>query len=192
MAENEALLSEEQVNSVMQYAAGLYASERFGFGAYSPWMSNSLLVGLNNDSKIPTSKKIKDALGNAAENAEVLQSYTSFMRHFDAIFERTLYSYVNALSMDITIHCNNAYTKAEYQSEEYKADKRRFYEFLEKFDYKKEFHNVLMNVMTHETYYTWFRKTKWGNKGMKLALQTMPQNYCMLTGYWEKGMLFDL
>ena len=45
--------------------------------------------------------------------------------------------------------------------------------------------------MLNEVYYVWFRKTKWGNKGMKYALQVLPQDRCMLTGYWEKGMLFD-
>ena len=63
--------------------------------------------------------------------------------------------------------------------------------FLTKFDYKTEFRNVLKQVMKNETYYTWFRRQKWGNKGMKYALQVMPQDYCMLTGYWEKGLLFD-
>lgn len=186
----EQLLSESQVRQVMEFAQGLYAADKYG--VYSPFISNELLRGLNNNGKVPTEKKIQQALANYKENAADLQAYTNFMMEFDMLFKRTLYSYANALSFDMMIHCTNAYTKDEYTSGEYIADKRRFYDFLTKFDYRSEFRKAIMNILTNETYYTWFRKTKWGNKGMKLALQVMPQEYCMLTGYWEKGLLYDV
>lgn len=114
-----------------------------------------------------------------------------FMQKFDMIFARTLMSYVNVLSFDLTVTCKNAFTQSDYQSTEYAEDKKRIYKFLDNFDYKAEFRKMLQEMMRHEVVYTWFRKTKWGNKGMKCALQIMPQNRCMLTGYWEKGLLWD-
>lgn len=87
--------------------------------------------------------------------------------------------------------CKNAYTDADYNSEEYAADKKRLYDFLDKFNYKEEFRKVTEAVFQKEVYYTWFRRTRSRGNGVKYALQIMPQDYCMMTGYWEKGILYD-
>lgn len=185
----EKLLNQEQVEAVIQFAQGLWASEKYGY--YSPWMSNQNLNNLNNNPLVPTYDKIVEALTSYKQSATNLQSYMEFMQKFDMIFARTLMSYVNVLSFDLTITCKNAFTQADYESVEYAEDKKRLYKFLDNFDYKAEFRKMLIEMMRHEVVFTWFRKTKWGNKGMKLALQMLPQNRCMLTGYWEKGLLFD-
>lgn len=182
-------INEEQVQAVIQFAQGLWAGEKYG--VYSPWLQNQLLNNLNNNSIVPTYQKIQEALASYKESANNLQGYMEFMQKFDMIFARTLMSYVNVLSFDLTVTCKNAFTQADYQSTEYAEDKKRIYKFLDNFDYKAEFRKILQEMMRHEVVYTWFRKTKWGNKGMKCALQIMPQNRCMLTGYWEKGLLWD-
>lgn len=182
-------INEEQVQAVIQFAQGLWAGEKYG--AYSPWLQNQLLNNLNNNSIVPTYQKIQEALASYKESANNLQGYMEFMQKFDMIFSRTLMSYVNVLSFDLTVTCKNAFTQSDYQSTEYAEDKKRIYKFLDNFDYKAEFRKMLQEMMRHEVVYTWFRKTKWGNKGMKCALQIMPQNRCMLTGYWEKGLLWD-
>lgn len=185
----EKLLSQEQVEAVIQFAQGLWASEKYGY--YSPWMSNQNLNNLNNNPLVPTYDKIVEALTSYKQSATNLQSYMEFMQKFDMIFARTLMSYVNVLSFDLIPICTNVYTKEERNSLAYIEDKKRIDNFLLKFDYKAEFQKVLKEMLRHEVVYTWFRKTKWGNKGMKFALQMLPQNRCMLTGYWEKGLLFD-
>ncbi len=182
-------INEEQVQAVIQFAQGLWAGEKYG--VYSPWLQNQLLNNLNNNSIVPTYQKIQEALASYKESANNLQGYMEFMQKFDMIFSRTLMSYVNVLSFDLTVTCKNAFTQSDYQSTEYAEDKKRIYKFLDNFDYKAEFRKMLQEMMRHEVVYTWFRKTKWGNKGMKCALQIMPQNRCMLTGYWEKGLLWD-
>lgn len=182
-------INEEQVQAVIQFAQGLWAGEKYG--VYSPWLQNQLLNNLNNNSIVPTYQKIQEALASYKESANNLQGYMEFMQKFDMIFARTLMSYVNVLSFDLTVTCKNAFTQSDYQSTEYAEDKKRIYKFLDNFDYKAEFRKMLQEMMRHEVVYTWFRKTKWGNKGMKCALQIMPQNRCMLTGYWEKGLLWD-
>lgn len=185
----EKLLNQEQVEAVIQFAQGLWASEKYGY--YSPWMSNQNLNNLNNNPLVPTYDKIVEALTSYKQSATNLQSYMEFMQKFDMIFARTLMSYVNVLSFDLIPICTNVYTKEERNSLAYIEDKKRIDNFLLKFDYKAEFQKVLKEMLRHEVVYTWFRKTKWGNKGMKFALQMLPQNRCMLTNYWEKGLLFD-
>lgn len=188
--EEKQLLSREEVDIVLEFAQALYGYNQYGF--FSPELANSLLQRLNNTATQPTADSIRDALSNYQENAENLQNYMDFVQFYDMIFARTLKSYVNALSFDLQIVCTNAYTSSDYESDEYVADYKRVYDFLNKFRYKDEFRKIVQQLMLREVYYIWFRKVKWGNKeNMKYAIQILPQQYCMLTGYWEKGMLFD-
>lgn len=188
----EQYLTEEQVRETLNFAEQLYIGEKMGW--YNPFLSNTLLQRLNNNPLIPNTEKIEKSLANYMSSAEQIQSYVEFMSHWDMIFERTLYSYVNALAFDLIPVCTNMPQGVSKDSDEYKAylkDKQRVKDFLTKFDYKDNFRKVVMQLLKKEVYYVWFRKTKWNNQGMKYALQTLPQDRCMLTGYWEKGLLFD-
>lgn len=185
MAENT---NRSDIQDVLDFSAGLMAVD----GWFSPFLSNQLLTNLNNNPRLPNAEQVKRALQDYKNSGADLSGYVDFARSVDMLFKRTLYSYANALSFDLQITCKNAYTADDYNSEAYKKDRQTVDNFLTNFDYKKEFYNVLLNVMTSETYYTWFRKTKTGNRGkMKYALQIMPQDYCMLTGYFEKGLLWS-
>lgn len=182
-------ISRSDVQDVIDFSSGLMAMDGF----YSPFLSNQLLTNLNNNPRLPSAGSVKKALNDYKNSGEELQGFVEFASSFDMIFKRTLYSYANALSFDLQVTCKNAYTESDYQSDEYKKDRQTVDNFLTNFDYKKEFYNVLLNVLKRDTYFTWFRKTKTGNRGkMKFALQIMPQDYCMLTGYFEKGLLWSL
>lgn len=185
----EPLISFEQSKDVVDFATALYAYDQIGF--WSPYTSNELLQGLNNNPRLPTSESIRKALSTYRESGENIHGYMEYMKFFDMIFARTLQSYANALAFDLEPVCINAFTQSDYESNGYQEDKKRIYDFLNKFNYKYEFRKVIQQIMSHEVYFTWFRKTKWGNKGMKFALQILPQDRCLLTGYWEKGLLFD-
>lgn len=185
----EEKISRSDIQDVIDFSAGLMAVDNF----YSPFLSNQLLTNLNNNPRLPSAESVKKALNDYKNSGEELQGFVEFASAFDMIFKRTLYSYANALSFDLQITCKNAYTDSDYQSDEYKKDRQTVDNFLTNFDYKKEFYNVLLNVLKRDTYFTWFRKTKTGNRGkMKFALQIMPQDYCMLTGYFEKGLLWSM
>lgn len=182
-------ISRSDIQDVIDFSAGIMAVDGF----YSPFLSNQLLSNLNNNPRLPSAEAVKKALNDYKNSGEELQGFVEFASAFDMIFKRTLYSYANALSFDLQVTCKNAYTESDYQSDEYKKDRQTVDNFLTNFDYKKEFYNVLLNVLKRDTYFTWFRKTKTGNRGkMKFALQIMPQDYCMLTGYFEKGLLWSL
>ena len=180
-------LTRSQLQDIIDFSQGILAGSRF----YSPFMANELLNNLNNNSQVPSADKIKQALQNYITSAETLQDYTEFMQKWDMVFARMLRSYSDILSFDLQIVPQGEYTIEELNSPEFKEDKKRIYRFLDAFDYKGEFHKMCVEMLRHEVVYTWFRKTKWGNIGMKGTLQIMPQQYCMLTGYWEKGLLYD-
>lgn len=182
-------LTREQINEVLEFSQALYIAENSGY--YSPWMSNQLMKNLNTNPRVPTTESIKKALTNYKDSSSDLQAYTEFMSNYDMIFKRTLMSYVNMLAFDYQIIPTNAFTQSDLESDAYVEDLKRVYNFCDKFRPKEQFRKVVYEVMQSETYFTWFRKTKWGNKGMKFALQVMPQQYCMLTGAWEHGLLYD-
>lgn len=183
-------ISKQDVQDVIDFAQAIAAMSG-EYGMYSPMMSNQLLQNLNNNPRIPSLESIQQALSSYKEDAGTLQSFMDFMNNYDMVFKRTLYSYANVLAFDLSITCTNAYSQQDYNSKEYEEDKKRVYDFLDKFKYKDEFRKCVVEVLLHGVYFTWFRKTKWKNQGMKYALQIMPQQYCMLTGYWEKGLLYD-
>ena len=191
----EKLLDKNQVDKVLEFSDAIM---NYGFmqGFWSPWQSNQLLKDLSGNQitdkdNARTLANLRKALGNYKNNGELIQGFMEFAESYDMLFARTVESYINSLSFDLQVVCCNAYSSDEYQSKEYIEDKKRINDFLLKFDYKKEFRNVLRQILLKETYYTWFRKTKWNNKGMKFALQVLPQDRGLLTGYWEKGLLFD-
>lgn len=192
MEETIEKLSVEQVEDIAKFAAGLaYAYPGNNF--YSPFLSNQLLQSLTTTKGVPTVDQVKEALADYNKSPENLANYTEFATQFDMVFKRTLCSYANALAFDLSYVCTDAYTKEDYESKEYLADKRRVENFLLNFDYKKEFYNVVLNLLKSEQYFTWFRKTKPGNgKKMRYALQILPQKECLITGYWEKGLLFSM
>ena len=183
------LVDKNAVQDVIDFSNGLYLAG--GNGIYSPWLQNQLLNSLNNNPNVPKMEELTKALSDYKNSSEDIQSYMDFMKHWDMIFARTIQFYANMLSFDLQIVCSNANKNEEYKSEKYKIDKQKIYKFLDAFDYKAEFRKAVIQMMTTETAYYWFRKTKWNNKGMKGTLQLMPQKYCMLTGYWEKGLLYD-
>ena len=190
---SEPLLTKQQVKETMNFAEAVWAAERYGYNVYSPWLSNQQLINLNNNPRPIESNDLRKALSTYKESSQNLQGYMDFMQHFDILFARTVQSYVNVLAFDLQVICQD--DDVDYQSPEYIEDKRRIYQFLTEFDYKAEFRKVTQNVMLREADFVWFRKTKWGNKGMKMTLQEMPQDRCLLTGYGEKGMLlydFDM
>lgn len=189
MDEKEQLLTSKQVDEVLEFSQALHAMDSYGY--YNPWLQNNLLQNLNNSAKTATLDAIKKSLADYRNQAENLQEYTEFMQKWSSLFNRTISYYANILSFDMYPVCTNVYTEDEYKSKEYAEDKKKVYNFLDAFDYKAEFAKVVKEVLRHEVYYTWFRKTKWGNKGMKYALQVMPQDRCMMTNYWEKGILYS-
>ena len=137
-------LTPEQVQDVLNFSEALYIAEKSGF--YTPYLSNELLKNLNNNPLVPTIDKIKEALASYKQSGESLQSYTEFMSNFDMIFKRTLWSYVNTLAFDLNVICTNAFTQSDYESSQYLEDKRRVYDFLDKFNYVDEFRKVTLQI----------------------------------------------
>lgn len=187
---NETLLTKEQTNLVVEFANALYSIDKYG-GYYSPYTSNNLLRSLQSNKAAPTLEAIKKALSECRTSPHEVNAYMEFMQGYDMLFSKIIKQYTSMLAYDLVPVCKNAFTENDYNSAEYKEDKAKLDDFLDKFNYKEEFRKVTEQVFKNEVYYTWFRRTRSRGNGLKYALQILPQDYCMMTGYWEKGILFD-
>lgn len=186
------LLAEKQVWDVVDFARALNdgISGLSGIsGLYTPGLLNQNLTNLNNNPRTPDYDKLVAALSEAVTQSENLQAYTEWMEFADMIFKRTMSYYENMLSFDLTISCRNA-SKDDYSTTKYKNDKAIVNDFLDRFNYKAEFTKMVKQMLRTEIAYTWLRNND-DSKDTKYTLQVMPQKYCMLTGYWEQGLLYD-
>lgn len=190
MSEKEQLLTEQQAWDVVQFATALNDGITGAGGLYNPWLQNQNLKELNNDSTdTPNYEKVVQALTDGMNAGERLQAYTEWMEWADMVFKRTIEYYQNLLSFDLVVTCKNAEPK-DYQGTKYKNDRKVISEFLDSFDYKGEFRKVIKQMLRRETAFMWLRNNG-DKKDTKYTLQTMPQSRCILTGYWERGLLYD-
>ena len=205
MADEKELLTEDQVDVVLQFANGL--NQFFKTGVWNTYNQNENLLHLNNSPVKATYDDVLDALTKSLTDAEKIQSYSEFMSVFDTIYSKTMNYYKNILSFDLSYSCINAKPE-DYNTKEYQDDVRRLNKFLSKFDYQREFKNkVIPSLIDTGVFYGWFRDSSGTIKDEaldidddddvtvkrndKYSLQIMPQKYCKLTGYWQNGLLYD-
>lgn len=199
-------MSEQEVIDVVSMANNMYSNYANGnfFGLFTPDLLNQNLNSLNNNPSIPTKITLDNALKNYKYQANELKAFSEYAEVYDSLFGKILNYYANLLSFDLHITCKNAYLgELDYQSEEFKKDKKIVYKFLDNFNDKDEFLKVIKELIRGEIYYTWLRDSQgtFENTGdieiesiKKLSsytLQIMPQDRCKVTGMWENGLLYD-
>lgn len=198
MNNTEPLLNEEQVWDVLEFAQALGSGVGgIGnyYGYYTPDLLHQNLVRLNNDAQIPTFEKLIKALNNASMQEENLQAYNQWGEWVDMIFKRTINYYANLLSFDLmyvpdSTKRGKRITHKDLDGNKYIADRDIVDNFLSAFDYKAEFKKMVKLMLRRETAFTWLRNNGDVN-APQYTLQVMPQRFCKLTGYFERGMLYD-
>lgn len=190
---NRESLNEEQVYSVLEFANYLYNPLGAGYNVYTPEILYSNLLNLNVLPQKTDYSRIMKALEDARENAKEIQGYSQFLENISMTYKRTLEYYANLLSFDMYFSVREAHTmkKADWKSQDFKADLNRLYRFMDNFEYKKEFKEVVLNMLRRETVHTWFRRKNTDSQNAKYTLQKMPQDRYEMTGYWEHGILSD-
>ena len=205
MEEEKELITKEQAMSVLEFAQGLYNYNNTGI--WNPYSQNKNLLGLQRVATEADYDKISKALKDTMNEAKNLQEYSQFMYYFDSIYNKTVDYYLNLLSFDLYYRCYNVKDDSkEWTSEAYKSDERRIEKFLRNFSYKKDFRTILGLVLKNGIFYGWMRDSygTFNNtpleddsfeievkRNQKYAIQTLPQEKCKLTSYWNNGYLFD-
>jgi hypothetical protein len=184
------VLSEEQVKWLQEVAVAFSETTLNHSNIFTPSLLNQNLINLNNNPETPNYDKLVKALENAKSNGEKLRGFQEWMELAEITFKRLLEYYANILSFDLSYTCINVKDKKEFGTAKYKKDKQKVEDFLTHFNYKKEFLKTVRQMMRTETAFYWLRNNGDINKP-EYTLQLMPQRYCLITGAWEKGFLYD-
>lgn len=184
------LLSEEEAQWLKEFAVAFNDGIMGVSNIYTPSLLNQNLQRLNNNPLVPDYESLVKAINSAVVSAEKLQAYQEWMELGEITFKRLMEYYANMLSFDLSYTCINAKDKKEYETAKYKKDKRAVEKFLTSFDYKREFLKVVRQMMRSETAFMWLRNNGDVNE-THYTLQLMPQEKCLITGAWEKGLLYD-
>jgi hypothetical protein len=200
--EQKEVLTKEQVFDVLEFANTIYGY--YNTGVWNPWSQNYNIKDLNNNAIQTDYSKILKALSDVKDNENTLCGYSEFMSTFDTIYQKTINLYVGMLSLNYRVSCDNWKDKSEFAKDEFKQDERRFYKFMRRFDYKKEFRNVLSQVLRTGRGFYWLRTTEGvindtpfdDNVEVRnlphYALQLLPQKTCLITGKSQDTYLFDV
>lgn len=176
------ILSEEQVWDVIDFAKNITSTYQ---NIYNPMLVNQRLQDINMNPLSATQDGVDKALLKPKENEDNLIGFSEFFELTDMMYKRMLNYLGNMLSFDLQWVCTNAKYK-DYSSSAYKKDEQKIYEFLDKFDVKKEFKRVVRQLVRQESFYCILRED-----GDKYLLQELPQKYCKVDGKWDYGTLFS-
>ena len=190
MVHDNEVLSEEQVKWLQEVAVAFSETTLNHSNIFTPSLLNQNLINLNNNPETPNYDKLVKALESAKSNGEKLRGFQEWMELAEITFKRLLEYYANILSFDLSYTCINVKDKKEFGTAKYKKDKQKVEDFLTHFNYKKEFLKTVRQMMRTETAFYWLRNNGDINKP-EYTLQLMPQRYCLITGAWEKGFLYD-
>lgn len=186
-------LTGNETYSVLEFANYLYNPLGSGYNVYTPDILYQNLLNLNVLPRKANYNNIIKALENAKENAKEIQGYSQYLENVSMIYKKTLEYYANLLSFDMyyTVREAKNMNASDWKSSEFKADLNRLYRFMDNFAYKKEFKEIVLNMLRRETVHTWFRRLNTDSQNAKYTLQKMPQDRYVMTGYWEHGILSD-
>jgi hypothetical protein len=183
---NEQLLTEEQVQYVLEFANAYGGMGRTSY--LTPFLVNDRFKDITLNPISATSEKLATALKTPKSNERMLQGFSQDFEIQSQIYKKLLDYQGNMLAWDMTYDCINANYK-DYTSVAYNKDLDILKEFIDKFDYRKEFSVVVKELIRNEAYFCCPRFD-----GNQYVLQELPSavDYTMITGRWDYGLLFSL
>lgn len=182
---NGKAVSDEELYDVMSFAQQLYGNT-FTHNIMTPELTNSRLKDATLNPLAGTQSDIEKALLHPKENEKQLVGYSEFFELTSMIYKRTLMYLSNLLSFSVKdIVCTNAELK-DYKSAEYKKDYQEVCNFLDKFKIKEEFPKVMRELLRKDAFFGILR-----DDGDKYTIQELPGEFCILTGRFNYGWLFD-
>jgi len=177
----DVLLAVDEVWDVLEFAhnlGGLFP------GVYTPDLVNARLKEISYSPLSPSESNIDNAFANLKDSEEIIRSYIEYFEAVHMPFKRILSYMASHLAFDIFYTPMNVTDAKEYASPKYKKDQLIFHEFLDKFDYKSSFRNVVKQLLRNEIYVGCLREDK-----DKIVLQELPLKYCKITAKGSYNLL---
>jgi len=178
-------LSHDQLYDVLEFARNVYQGNVVP-NIFTPELVNARMKDLNLNPLVATETNIESALKDPKNHETQLIGYSEFFSLTSMIYKRLTGYMAQMASFDYTFTCLNA-KKEDYKSKKYKKDLQLVYDFLDKFDVKREFKRIMNQLLEKEVYYGVLRD----DSESKYIFQELPYSYCKLTGRSEYSLLFD-
>ena len=151
---------------------------------FTPQLINSRMIDttlLSVGQDALTESSILRALQNPKGSEKQLLGISEALEYSNTSYKRILQYMANLPAWDLTYYCKNIKDPNEYKSPKYKKDLNVVKDWLDKFDYKREFATVVKQMFREETFFSILRD----ESNSKYTLQQLPSNYCLITGRWE-------
>lgn len=180
-------MSYQDFKQVLDFAASYYNSA-LGLvsGAATPELVNSTLQEITTNPIKPKEDQINEILSNPIENQDKIPGLMEYFELTDILTKRTIYYMGTLPAFDWTFYCNNIKNKSDFNTDEYKQDYQKVKNFFNKFNVKQQFGQIARDLIRDETGYYIFR-----NDASQYVFQKLPREYCLITGKWEYGLLYD-
>jgi len=182
--EDEELVPLELAWDMVRFArtleAGLYGN------VLTPDLINARMKDVNYNPIMADQAGLDAALANPKNNEKRIIEFGQGFESVSQPYKRLISYLANLPSYDYTYSVNIDDPK-EYDSSAYKKDLKAAYKFFDKFDPKKEFPPITRQIVRNESYFFSIRESE-----NTCILQELPQEYCRITGRWDKGLLFSM
>ena len=181
--ENEEVLSEQEVWDTISFAREMF-SGLYGSNAYlSPELINARLKDLNLNPQKLKETELEEAMKNPKDHETQLRNFSQSLEISSMVYKRLLIYLANIPSFDFTY--TSEAEEDDYSKPRYKRDLKKFEDFMDNFEFKKEFRIVIREMLRNDAYFGVFRKVN-----DKYILQELPPDYCQITGKTAYGFSF--
>ena len=183
--EDDILVSEENVKYVLEFAQSL--AGQIGQQFLSPAMINARMQDVTLNPSQATEADLIKALKSPKNNERQLQAFSQDFEVQSQIYKTLLEYQSNILAFDLTYDCIDA-KYSDYTTTKYNKDLDKVKEFLDKFDYRREFKIAVQEMVRNDTFFCAPRF-----EGEQYVLQELPNSvdWTLITGRWDYGLLFS-
>ena len=183
--DDELLISEENVKYVLEYAQSL--SGQIGQQFLSPSMINARMQDTTLNPSQATEAELVKALKTPKNSERQLQEFSQDFEIQSQVYKKLIEYQSNILAFDLTYDCINAEYK-DYGGKNYNKDLDKVKEFIDKFDYRREFKIAVQEMIRNDAFFCAPRF-----EGNQYVLQELPNSvdWTLITGRWDYGLLFS-
>ena len=183
--QEEILISAENTKYVLEFAQSL--AGQIGQQFLSPSMINARMQDVTLNPSQATEADLVKALKTPKNSERQLQAFSQDFENQSQVYKTLLEYQSNILAFDLTYDCIDAEYK-DYGSSKYNKELDKVKEFLDKFDYRREFKIAVQEMIRNDTFFCAPRF-----EGNQYVLQELPNSvdWTLITGRWDYGLLFS-
>lgn len=152
----------------------------------NPYILNEVLKNVNMNPAGQDRDNLIKMVQDPKSNEKKLRRFAQYLYNVQTPFKRLVHYYADMLTFDIAVYPVNA-TEKDMKTDEFKKQYNKIWKDLSKFEYKKEFKNILIGMMTEDAKFMYLRD----EDPNRTTLQEMPVDYCIIDSRFPYGWLYS-